>query len=246
MKIEILYPRLCCLYGDKGNTTLLRHCLPDAEFIYTELNDRPLFLEGDIDLCCMYSMSERSQELILSRMLPFKESVAESCQSDRTLFLFTGNALELLGNFILREDGSRQEALGVFDFHSVRFAPCRFNSLIEAKFENMTLLGYTSRFSHTYGISEDIAFARTIVGCGANPDTKSEGILSSGVVATYLLGPLFAANPDFLKWLLFRLGIVSPVLPFEDAMYQSYKARRKEFQKLKTRFPNIFSKMKLE
>ena len=44
MKIEILYPDLCCLYGDKGNTKFLMQCLPDAEFIHTGLNEKPAFL----------------------------------------------------------------------------------------------------------------------------------------------------------------------------------------------------------
>ena len=44
MKIEILYPEICTLYGDKGNTMYLQKCLPDAEFVTTGLNEKPLFL----------------------------------------------------------------------------------------------------------------------------------------------------------------------------------------------------------
>ena len=75
MKIEILYPQLCCLYGDKGNTLFLQKCLPQAEFVFTQLNDKPRFLTEDVDLCCMYSMSEQSQELVLSRMGQWKEEI---------------------------------------------------------------------------------------------------------------------------------------------------------------------------
>ena len=49
MKIEILYPELCTLYGDKGNMQYLKLCLPDAEFVETTLNAKPLFLTEDID-----------------------------------------------------------------------------------------------------------------------------------------------------------------------------------------------------
>ena len=48
MKIEILYPELCTLYGDKGNMQYLKLCLPDAEFVETTLNAKPLFLTEDI------------------------------------------------------------------------------------------------------------------------------------------------------------------------------------------------------
>ncbi len=231
MKIEILYPELCCLYGDKGNTLFLQKCLPDAEFIFTQVNDKPQFLQDDVDLCCMYSMSEASQERILERLTVWKTEISEKCMNGKTQFLLLGNALELFGKYIQREDGSKVEALGVFDTYAVRHAPNRFNTLIQAKFEDMTLLGYTSRFSDTFGISQEIAMCQVEIGTGSAPESKLEGIRSGRVIATYLLGPLLVSNPDFSKWLLMQLGIENPEFPFMDALYKSYETRRKEFQR---------------
>ena len=104
MKIEILYPELCTLYGDKGNMQYLKLCLPDAEFVETTLNAKPLFLTEDIDLVYMCSMSEKSQEVILSRLLPLKEEIFRAFDAEKTVFFFVGNALELLGKYIKRED----------------------------------------------------------------------------------------------------------------------------------------------
>ena len=230
MKIEILYPELCCLYGDKGNTLFLQKCLPDSKFIYTQLNDKPAFLSEDIDLCCMYSMSEISQERILERLLQWKDEIAAKLADSKTMFLLLGNAMELFGNYIQREDGSKVNALGIFDTYSVRHAPNRFNTLIQASFEGMTLLSYTSRFSDTFGITEDMAMCTVEIGTGSAPNTKLEGIRKDRVIGTYMLGPLLVANPDFSKWLLKQLGISDPQLPFADALYQSYECKRKEFQ----------------
>lgn len=231
MKIEILYPELCCLYGDKGNTLFLQQCLPDAEFIDTQLNEKPRFLQEEIDLCCMYSMSEKSQELILDRLLQWKDDIADRCSGGKTLFLLLGNAMELFGQYIQREDDTRVDALGVFDTYTRRHAPKRFNTLVQAAFEDMTLLGYTSRFSDTYGITREMAMCQVEIGTGSAPDSQLEGIRQGRVIATYLLGPLLVANPDFTKWLLQQLGADIPCLPFEDALYQSYECRRKEFQR---------------
>ena len=230
MKIEILYPELCCLYGDKGNTLFLQKCLPDAEFIYTQLNDNPVFLTEEIDLCCMYSMSEASQERILDRLLQWKDEIAEKLSKSKTLFLLLGNAMELLGKYIQREDGTKVAALGIYDIYAVRHTPNRFNSLIQAKFNDITLLGYTSRFSDTFGITEDMAMCQVEIGTGSAPDSKLEGIYQGRVIATYLLGPLLISNPDFSKWLLGQLGIQDLQLPYADALYQSYECKRKEFQ----------------
>ena len=35
MKIEILFPEICNLFGDMGNMKYLKKCLPNAEFIST-------------------------------------------------------------------------------------------------------------------------------------------------------------------------------------------------------------------
>jgi CobQ-like glutamine amidotransferase family enzyme len=229
MKIEILYPELCCLYGDKGNTKFLQQCLPEAEFIYTQLNEKPHFLTEEVDLCCMYSMSEQSQELILSRLMPYQAELNAAFAGGKTLFLLTGNALELLGSYIQREDGSKVDALGMFETYSVRQAPNRFNTLIQAEFEGMTLLGYTSRFSHTYGVTENLAMSKVTIGTGCEPKSKLEGIRSGRVIATYSLGPVLVANPDFAKWLLKELGIEEPQLPFEADLYKAYEVRKQEF-----------------
>ena len=231
MRIEILYPELCCLYGDKGNTLFLKKCLPEAEFIETQLNEKPAFLQGDVDLCCMYSMSEQSQERILDRLMQWKQEIKDCLAAEKTMFLLLGNALELFGQYILREDGSRVEGLQVYDTYTKRHAPNRFNTLIQAPFEGMTLLGYTSRFSDTYGLTEELAMCKVEIGTGVNPETKLEGIRQGKVIATYLLGPLLVSNPDFSKWLLKQLGVESPVLPYEEALYQAYETRRKEFQR---------------
>lgn len=229
MRIEILYSDLCCLYGDKGNTMFLRKCLPEAEFIETALNDRPAFLGGDVDLVYLCSMSEKSQELVLSRLMPHKDAIAALAKEGKTRFFVVGNAMELLGKYIQREDGSKVEALGLFDTHAVRQTPNRFNSLMRISFEGMTLLGYTSRFSHTYGLTEDIAMGHVEAGSGENPDSKLEGIRSGNVLATYLSGPVLVSNPDFAHWFLKELGQPLDKLPCEEALRQAYDQRLKDF-----------------
>ncbi len=230
MTIEILYPQLCCLYGDKGNTLFLQQCFPNAQFIFTDLNEKPAFLTSQVDLCCMYSMSEQNQELILSRLMQWKEEIHTAMSGD-TVFLLLGNAMELFGSHIVRENSTRVDCLGVFDTYAARHAPQRFNTLLRADFQNMTLLGYTSRFSDTYGITQELAMATVDIGSGSDPSTKLEGIYTGNVIATYMLGPILVANPDFSKWLMEKLGVETPALPYEDALYTAYETRRKEFQR---------------
>lgn len=39
MKIEVLYPEICNLYGDLFNVKYLSECLPEAEIVYTGLKE---------------------------------------------------------------------------------------------------------------------------------------------------------------------------------------------------------------
>ena len=39
MTVEVLFPKLCNLYGDIKNMDYLRLCLPEAEFIETQITD---------------------------------------------------------------------------------------------------------------------------------------------------------------------------------------------------------------
>ena len=229
MKIEILYSELCCLYGDKGNTEFLRRCLPEAEFIQTQLNETPAFLDGSVNMVYLCSMSEKSQELVLDRLMPHQKTIASLAKEGNTVFFFVGNAMELLGQYIQREDGSKVEALGLFDTYAVRQTPKRFNSLMKIGFEGQELLGFTTRFSHTHGLTEDIALGKVLLGSGENPESKLEGICSGNVVATYLSGPVLVANPDFALWFLKRIGAQVEKLPFEETLRLAYEQRRKDF-----------------
>lgn len=231
MKIEVLVPELCCLFGDKANTKFLSACIPDAQIIYTSLNDTPAFLNGDIDLVCLYSMSEQSEERILDRLRKYGDTISSLCKEGNTRFLLTGNAFELFGKYIEREDGSKVQGLGVFSYYSKRHAPNRFNSLLKAEFNGITLIGYTSRFSQTYGISEEETFLKVSVGTGSNKETKNEGIFSGNVIGTYMLGPLLISNPDFALWFLSFIGADVKELPFEKDIRKAYDFKLKEFSK---------------
>ena len=65
MTIEFLYPELCNLYGDRGNMDYLRRCLP-ADTRQTYMGDEPWFVQHEVDLIYMCSMTERSQEAYYS------------------------------------------------------------------------------------------------------------------------------------------------------------------------------------
>ena len=70
MKIEVLFPDLCNLYGDNGNVQYLAASLPEAEVVFTGNLETPRFTKEPVDLIYLGSMSEAGQELAIQRLLP--------------------------------------------------------------------------------------------------------------------------------------------------------------------------------
>jgi hypothetical protein len=46
MNIEMLFPEICCLYGDLANVTYLERCVPDCHVVRTSLKAEPAFLSS--------------------------------------------------------------------------------------------------------------------------------------------------------------------------------------------------------
>ena len=119
MKIEVLFPEFCNLFGDAYNMVYLEKTLPEAEFIRTKFSDDVRFTEEKMNLVYMGPMTERMQEQVIRKLMPLKEKIQKALD-DGTVFLFTGNALEIFGDYIENEDGSRVECLGLYRLYAKR------------------------------------------------------------------------------------------------------------------------------
>lgn len=230
MKIEVLYPEVCCLFGDKANMRYFKLCLPQAEFIETPIKEQPRFLTEDVDMVYIGSCSESNQEKILSRLKGYESRINELIEKG-VVFLTTGNAFEIFGKYIENTGGSKIDALNVFSFNSVRTIPKRNNSLFVGKYGEIDIVGYTSRFSHTYNVDEKDYFIDVKKGFGASPESKNEGVKRNNFFGTYLLGPFLIQNPRFTKELMKILGVENPQLPFEADIMKAYEVRVAELNK---------------
>ena len=233
MNIEMLFPEICCLYGDLANVTYLERCVPDSHVISTSLKAEPAFLSEPVDLITMGSMTESAQELAALALMPHKEKIRELIDSG-TVFLITGNALEIFGNHIEKEDGATIEGLGIFDLCAKRQMMKRYNALYLGRFGDMEIVGFKSQFSHSYGDSRSFCLFETLRGDGLSPGVKWEGVKINNFIATYVLGPLVVLNPPFARYLLKLMGVKNPQLAFEEAVLESYNLRLQEFKDPKT------------
>ena len=229
MKIEVLFPEICNLYGDIQNMKYLQKCLPEAEFIDTGLEEEPKFATEKIDLVYLGSMTERAQEKVIKKLLPHKEKIKDLIENG-TVFLFTGNALEILGKYIEKDDGSKITALEIFDIYAKRDMDHRYHGEVLGKLEDIEIVGFKATFSFSYGNIEDTYFLKAEKGIGMNKETKLEGIRKNNFIGTYLLGPILIINPLFTKYIMKLLGVEEPKLVFEEESMAAYETRLLEFK----------------
>lgn len=234
MKFEVLYPEVAYLYGDLANIDYLHRAVPEAELIRTSLKTPPAFLSGDVDLVYLCSMTERAQELVIDALMPYQDKIIELIDKG-TIFLATGNALEIFIRQIENEDGTKLEALGLFDLTAKRRMMDRYNALYLGKFGDIKIVGLKSQFAHCYGEDSDALF-ETLRGAGRSPGDIKEGIRRNNFMATYVLGPLLIMNPLFTKHILGLLGLPDRALPFEEAAMDSYNLRLEEYSDPKRGF----------
>ena len=231
LKIEILFPEFCNLYGDISNMKYLKKCLPNANFIETAFDEEPCFAKEKVNFIYLGPMTENMQEKVITKLKPYKERIEELIE-ENVIFLITGNAIEIFGEYIENEDGSKIEALGVFDIYAKRDMLHRHNSIFIGKWDNIDIVGFKSQFTFAYGNNEEDYFAKVEKGIGLNKESKLEGIMKNNFIGTYLIGPILILNPLFTKKLLEKMGVKEKSLAFEEDLKAAYNQRLEEFKKL--------------
>jgi len=228
MKIEVLFPEICNLYGDLFNAEFLRRSCPEIEVINTSLKSEPLFLSEKPDMVYMGCMTERGQELALKKILPHRLRLMELIDGG-ALFFLTGNAGELFGAYIELEGEEIIDCLGILPMLSKRQMMMRYNALYIGKFGDMDIVGFKGQFSHSYGDNSGCYFIETTRGDGIYPGTKYEGMRKNNLFSTHIIGPILPLNPPLAKYLLSLMGVDKPQLVFEGECYDAYNTRVKEF-----------------
>lgn len=253
MKIEILFPEFCNLFGDLSNMRYLQKCLPSAEFIETPFEAEPLFLTEPVSLVYMGPMTERTQERIIEKFLPHRDRIKKLIENG-TCFLFTGNAMEVLFRAIYTPTGEQVEKLNLSpiqlpklkrekicpmtEISGLNILPLtakrdmlhRHNSTFLGKFDGTEIMGFKSQFTLAYPDKEINGLFDVTKGVGLNAECNFEGVRVGNFFGTYLIGPILVLNPCFTRHLLVCMGVKSPTIAFEKEAEAAYEKRLKDFK----------------
>ncbi|MBQ0035508.1 MAG: hypothetical protein KBT35_01170 [Firmicutes bacterium] len=224
MIIEVLYPNLCNLFGDRGNVVYLKKCLPESTFIETGIDDEPYFNKHHVDLIYMGPTSEKGQIIVKEKLEPYKDKINDLI-IEGTVFFLTGNAMEVFGKQVVDKDGTIFNGLGLLDINSNRDMINRKNSIFLGKYKDLEIVGFQSQFT-TCTTSEEKIFEK-VYGIGLNDSDSFAGIKKNNLIATPLIGPLLVLNPLFTK-----LALRMDKLPFESDLMKAYEVRLQEYKNI--------------
>ncbi len=232
IKIEVLYNEVCNFFGDTYNIKYLKENIKDVEVIYTNLVDKPKFIneKENINMVYISPMSEKYQEVVIEKLKPYTDKIKNYINNDKILFA-VGNALEIFGDYILKDDKTKIEGLHITHLHSKIDMMHRHNSLYYGRFDNIKIIGFKSQFSMSYGKNQKYLFD-TDKGIGINQKSKKEGIRIKNFFGTYILGPIFILNPLFTKYILGLLGVETLKLKYDEEIMKCYEERLKEFENI--------------
>jgi len=234
LTIEVLFPEIANLHGDNANIDYLALCRPDARIIRTGLTDTPAFVVGSVDLVYLGPLTEQGQLKAIERLRPYADRIAAMIEAG-THFLFTHNALEVLGTRLRNDDmGYDVAGLGVLELESTIAMFGRYNGKVVGRLPELgdehPIVGYKSQFSMVSAGESVEGFLHADRGIGRNRSTPIEGIRVNNFVGTSLIGPILITNPYLTRSLLARLDPDSePRIAHETLALEAYQARLRDF-----------------
>lgn len=203
--IAYLYYDLLNLYGENGNVKIIKKQLEEQGISVTikflTLADKLSF--NKYDLVYIGAGTEKNQKLALKHLIEYKDNIKESINKNN-FFLITGNSIELFGEYIIDKKNEKYPGLNIFDYYTKEED---FRLIDEAIFKLRKKKQYIIGFQNQSSILRNLTnpLFDVIKGIGNNNKDRVEGIKKNNFYGTYLIGPLLARNPLFLKSFITKL-----------------------------------------
>ena len=235
LTVEMLFPEIANLHGDNANIDYLAQCRPDARVIRTGLTDTPAFVGDRVDLVYLGPLTETGQLKAIERLRPHRDRI-EALIEEGTAFLFTHNALEVLGRRIRNDEmGYDVAGLGLFDLESTLSMFGRYSGKVMGTVAEVEaahpVVGYKSQFSMVDAPAALPGFLTADLGIGRNRTTAIEGVRRNNFFGTSLLGPILVDNPHLTRALLTLLDPdTEPALAHERLAIAAYEQRLADFR----------------
>ena len=210
MRILHLYPNLMNLYGDYGNiTVLVKHLTDQGEIVYVDKKEIQDAIDFSLyDFIYMGSGTEKNLKVALKDLKKYEYYLKQEIEKGKVV-LFTGNAMELMGNSI-----DDQDALGIINFDTSTTDKRYSGDVIVYNDEIKEVIGFINKSSIITGNYKHKLFEYRFKDSNL-VDNDYEGYNYKNLYGTHIIGPVLVKNPEFMKLIVKKL-----VKDYKDIHYE--------------------------
>jgi CobQ-like glutamine amidotransferase family enzyme len=197
-----LYPRDMNIYGDWGNTLVLKRRLEWHGYSVnlTEYNPGDTF-PADVDLIVGGGGQDSGQDIIQEDLLKIGHHLRKLANDDMPMLLICG-LFQLFGKFFKTQDGHVIQGIGLLDLETHAGSERLTGNIITKSEEFGEIIGYENHSGQTFLGKSIIPLGKVIKGAGNNGQDDSEGARYRNVIATYMHGSLLPKNPAIADFLI--------------------------------------------
>ncbi len=229
VRIIHLYPDVMSLYGEYANVAVLRRQmerLGAAVTVRTAVFEDELDFTG-ADFLYMGAGTERAQKLASDALRPYGDRLRAAVEGG-AVALFTGGAMELLGESVTDAAGRVWPGLGLAGFTTVETETRDpVDVIAHSPLLERPVVGFMNKCSVTSGVVTPL-FDRLTLGFGNQAKGGPEGYMEGNLFATHLTGPVLVKNPELLELILRRIFLgkgweppeTVPALPHQLEAYE--------------------------
>ncbi|MDO3639471.1 type 1 glutamine amidotransferase [Mycolicibacterium arseniciresistens] len=218
VRIGLVLPDVMGIYGDGGNSVVLRERLRrrgiDAEVVEITLADP---VPAQLDLYTLGGAEDYAQRLATRHLIRHPGLQQAAARGAPVLAICA--AIQVLGHWYETSSGERVDGVGMLD---VTTSPQQARTIGEVVSQpllpglSQRLTGFENHRGGTVLGSDARPLARVEKGAGNRDGDGFDGAVQGSVVATYLHGPCLARNPELADLLLSRVVGDLPPLPLDE------------------------------
>ena len=199
-----LYPRDMNIYGDWGNTLVLKRRLEWHGYRVNLLEYNP----GDefpeqVDLIVGGGGQDSGQTKIGANLLAIAPKLHALADDDVPMLMICG-LYQQFGHFFKTKDGTIIKGIGLLDVETVGGDERMIGNIVTTNEEFGLIVGYENHSGLTTLGDGATPLGTVIRGAGYNNRDETEGARYRNVIGTYLHGSLLPKNPAIADWLIER------------------------------------------
>ena len=198
-----LYPKDMNLYGDWGNTLVLKKRLEwrgfRVEIIDHNPGDATDFSTGDIFVGG--GGQDAGQLAIQDDLLSRGEELKNLASNGVPMLLICG-IYQLFGRQFVTNDGSVIRGIGVLPVETTAGEERLIGNITLKSEQFGTIVGYENHSGQTFLDDTVQPLGKVVRGAGNNTTDGTEGVRFNNVIATYLHGSLLPKNPTIADFLI--------------------------------------------